>query len=142
MATMSDHERACELREQGESARRANDLRAAKKSYEEAVALLRNSPDKLKFAHAVRHLGDVYVQLQDWSRAEPCFVEALNIYRSQPEARVLDFANAIRGFAVLKDKTGKPEESSGLWAEAGRMYQAEGVQAGIEECSRHTGQPK
>ncbi len=136
-----DQQRAHELRELGESARRARDLPAAKKYYEQAVALLRNSPDRLKFAHTVRHLGDVYVELRDWPRANPCFVEALNIYRSQPSARVLDFANALRGFAVLKDKSGKKNESSELWAEAGRLYEAEGIEAGVEECRRRARQP-
>jgi tetratricopeptide (TPR) repeat protein len=131
MATVDHHERDGELRELGESARKAHDLPAAQKYYEEAVALLRNSADALKFAHTVRHLGDVYVDLRDWSRAEPCFIEALKIYRSQPSSRVLDFANAIRGYAVLKDKSGKQDQSRELWAEAGRLYEAEGVQAGV-----------
>jgi len=106
------------------------------------VALLRNSTDKLKFAHTIRHLGDVYVQLRDWSRAEPCFREALDIYRNQPESRRLDFANAIRGYAVLKDMSGKQDESRELWAEAGLLYEAEGIQAGVEECRRRTAQPR
>jgi tetratricopeptide (TPR) repeat protein len=140
MATENDHERACELRELGESARRNRDLPAAQKYYEEASALLRNSVDRMTFAHTIRHLGDVYVDTRNWSGADVCYREALEIYRSQPSARVLDFANAIRAYAVLKDKTGKQDESRGLWAEAGLLYQAEGIQAGIEECARHTGQ--
>jgi tetratricopeptide (TPR) repeat protein len=140
MATLDHHERAQELRELGESGRRQRDLPAAQKYYEEAVALLRNSPDTLKFAHTVRHLGDVYVELRDWFRAERCFIEALKIYRSQPSSRVLDFANAIRSYAVLKDKSGKQNESGKLWAEAGRLYEAEGIQPGIEECHRRTSQ--
>lgn len=139
MAMQDDHERAGQLRELGESARRKRDLAAAQKYYEEATALLRASADRMRFAHTVRHLGDVYVDLQNWVGAEESYIEALNIYRGQPATRVLDFANAIRSYAVLKDKTGRQEESRGLWAEAGRLYQELGVEAGIEECNRHTG---
>ena len=140
MAIENDQERASELRELGESARRKRDLPAAQKYYEEASALLRNSEDRMKFAHTVRHLGDVYVELQNWSGAEACYTEALEIYRKQPATRVLDFANALRAYAVLKENTGKQQESRGLWTEAGILYTAEGIQAGIEECNRHTSQ--
>jgi tetratricopeptide (TPR) repeat protein len=139
MTSQSKIEQADELRRLGESARRTRDLAAAQKYYEKATALLRNSTNKMKFAHTVRHLGDVYVELQNWPSAEPCFVEALNIYRSQPSSHVLDFANAIRAYAVLKDKSGKPDESRKLWAEAGRMYRELGISAGVEECNLHAG---
>jgi tetratricopeptide (TPR) repeat protein len=137
MAAQNDHERAYELRELGESARRVRDLPAAQKYYEEATSLLRDSADRMKFAHTVRHLGDVYVDVQNWDGAESCYVEALDIYRHQPAVRVLDFANAIRSYAVLKDKTGRQEESRSFWAEAGRLYLELGIQAGVEECDRH-----
>jgi tetratricopeptide (TPR) repeat protein len=137
--SIQNDQRAFELRELGESARRKRDLAAARKYYEEASSLLANSADRIKFAHTVRHLGDVYVDVQNWEGAERCYVEALGIYRSQPAARVLDFANALRAYAVLKDKTGRENDSRSLWAEAGRLYKDVGIQAGIEECNRHTG---
>jgi tetratricopeptide (TPR) repeat protein len=140
MATQNDHARAGELRGLGESARRQRDLPAAQKYYEEASSLLRESADRMKFAHTVRHLGDVYVEMQNWPDAESCYIAALEIYRRQPAARVLDFANALRAYAVLKDKSGKRAESLALWAEAGSLYKAEGIQAGAEECDRHTSQ--
>jgi tetratricopeptide (TPR) repeat protein len=131
--------RSGELRSLAESARRGGDLAAARKYYEEAAGLLRNSADRLKFAHTVRHLGDVYVQLQNWAGAEACYLEALNFYRSQPASSVLDFANAVRAYAVLKGKTGNTDESRALWAEAGHMYRMLGVAAGVEECKLHAG---
>ena len=139
MATESQIERANELRALGESARRKRDLAAAQEYYEEATKLLRNSNDQLRFAHTVRHLGDVYVERQNWSSAELCLVEALNIYRGQPSSGVLDFANAIRSYAVLKDKSESADESRELWAEAGRMYQALGIPDGVKECKLHLG---
>ena len=139
MTAPSEIAQADELRRHGESARRRRDLAAAQNYYAEAVALLRNSTDRMKFAHTVRHLGDVYVELQNWPSAEPCFVEALKVYRSQPSSHLLDFANAIRAYAVLKEKSGRPDESRELWAEAGPMYQALGIADGVEECNLHAG---
>jgi hypothetical protein len=75
-----------------------------------AVAKSRKVGDPLRLAHAVRHLGDAYYYARRAERAEPCYVEALSIYRGHEHARPLDFANAIRSFAVLKDENGEPQE--------------------------------
>jgi tetratricopeptide (TPR) repeat protein len=137
MAKQTQIEKANELRGLGESAQRRRDLAVAQQYYEEATELLRNSTDQMRFAHTVRHLGDVYVELQNWPSAESCFVEALSIYRGKSSSHLQDFANAIRSYAVLKDKSGRADESRELWAEAGRMYQALGILDGVKECKLH-----
>jgi hypothetical protein len=81
-------------------------------------------------------LGDVYTEQQDWPRAERCFVEALDVYRNHPAPPTLDFANAIRAYAVLKSARGTHEEARGLWVEAGQLYEAAEIAAGVEECKR------
>jgi hypothetical protein len=62
MVASTNDERAYQLRELGEMARRNRDLASAQAYYEEASNLLRGSPNRLKFAHTVRHLGDVYTE--------------------------------------------------------------------------------
>lgn len=136
MVASTDDERAYQLCGLGELARRNRDLAAAQAYYEEASNLLRGSPNRLKFAHTVRHLGDVYTEQQDWSHAEPCFVEALDVYRSHPSSPTLDLANAIRAYAALKSARGTHEEARELWAEAGQWYEAVGILPGVEECRR------
>jgi tetratricopeptide (TPR) repeat protein len=131
-----DYDRAHVLRELGELARKSRDLSAAQAHYEAAVILLRTEPDRLKFAHMVRHLGDVHAELRHWPEAERCFVEALDNYRSHPSPRALDLANAIRAYAALKTETGQHEEARALWAEACELYESEGIAAGVEECRR------
>jgi tetratricopeptide (TPR) repeat protein len=136
MSASTDDERAWRLRELGEISRRNGDLVSAQACYEEASNLLRGSQDRLKFAHTVRHLGDIYTERQDWSQAEPCFIEALRIYRNHPSPPTLDLANAIRAYAVLKSSQGTHEKARELWAEAGQLYEAAGIPAGVEECKR------
>lgn len=131
-----DFERALVIRELGELARHHRDLNAAQAHYEEAVALLRTSPDRLKCAHTIRHLGDVHAERHHWPAAERCFVEALTIYRSHPSPGALDLANAIRAYAVLKTTAGQREEARALWVEAGELYDSTGIAAGVEECRR------
>jgi len=98
-----------------------------------AVAGLRKVDDPLRLAHAVRHLGDAYYYAKRASLAEPCYVEALSIYRRHEHRRPLDLANALRGFAVLKDEVGAAEEAQRLWQEAHDLYVVLNVPAGIAE---------
>ena len=121
--------RADTLRALGES-KRGTDPAGARAAYEEAVALLRGSDDPLRFAHTLRHLGDVCHEQGDNAAAAPCYDEALAVYRANAaSARPLDIANAIRSSAVLK-------QDPALWAEALELYRAEGVEAGVAECTR------
>lgn len=135
-----DYELAVTLRELGELARHNHDLSGAQAHYEQAVALLRGSVDRLKYAHTIRHLGDVHAERQQWPDAERCFAEALNVYRSHPSPDALDLANAIRACAALKTATGRREEARALWAEAGELYESLGIAAGVEECRRQADQ--
>jgi tetratricopeptide (TPR) repeat protein len=103
--------------------------------YKLAVEGLRTIDEPLRLAHAVRHLGDAYYYAGQKSLAEPCYVEALSIYREREDRRPLDLANAIRSFAVLKDELGASEESQRLWQEAHDLYQAVNVTAGVAESA-------
>lgn len=99
------------------------------------VAGIRNADDPLKLAHAVRHLGDAYYYAGRIKLAEPCYVEALSIYRSHEDRRPLDLANAIRSFAVIKDELGLNEEASHLWQEAHDLYESVDVPSGVAESA-------
>lgn len=72
---------AQDLRKRGELARR-RDGNMARKCYEEAVELFRQLDEPLVLAHTVRHLGDVYCEEGLPHLAEPCYLEALGLYRS------------------------------------------------------------
>src|SRR2546429_9483336 len=100
-----------------------------------AVASLRKVDDPLRLAHTVRHLGDAYYYARRWSLAEPCYLEALSIYRSHENRRPLDLANAIRSLAVLKDEVGAAEEAQRLWQEAHDLYVSLDASAGIAESA-------
>lgn len=131
-----NHDLAHVLRELGELARDSRNLNAAQTHYEQAVLLLRTSEDRLKFAHTVRHLGDIHAEQQHWPEAERCFIEALDIYRSDPSRDALDLANAVRAHAALKSATGQREEARALWADACELYESKGIAAGVKECRR------
>lgn len=101
----------------------------------EAVARLRKVDDASRLAHAVRHLGDAYYYARRAAQAEPCYVEALSIYRGHEHTQPLDLANAIRSFAVLEDHVGATEQAKRLWQEAHDVYVAVNAPAGVGESA-------
>jgi len=132
---MSDTDRldrlahAQELRQRGESARR-RDAATARGCYEEAVSLFREVGEPLVLAHVIRHLGDVYHEQGCPELAEPCYHEALGLYRNHERGSSLDLANAIRSLAVLRW-----EQTKALWVDVRDLYANLSVEAGVKEIS-------
>jgi len=103
--------------------------------YKLAVSLARAHGDPLVLAHRVRHLADAYRRLGRAELSEPAYQEALSIYRRYPEAKPLDVANALRGFAILKESIGAREEARGFWKEAHDLYVKLDVKPGVAESA-------
>ena len=103
--------------------------------YKLAAAIARAFGEPLLLAHRVRHLGDAYRRLGRAELAEPSYIEALSIYRQHEEARPLDVANALRGFAILKESAGARDEARRLWQEAHDLYVQVDVPAGVAESA-------
>ena len=114
-------------------------LDVALRLYREAVPLCRRGDDPLALAHTVRHLGDVLRETGDLREAERCYAEALALYRAHPAPRALDFANAVRPMAILRETLGERDAARALWREARDLYRKAGVEAGVAESSARLG---
>lgn len=132
-----DAELADALRLVGELERKLHQDIAARAHYEEAVDLCRSYSDPLTQAHTIRHLGDVYYEGGETKLAEPCYREALDLYRGQLDASPLELANAVRSMAILKSDTGEMEQAKILWQEARDLYALVNVPEGVKESSSH-----
>ena len=117
----------------GQIARDLGDTANAVAQYEEAVEILRGVGDPQALAHTVRHLGDIRRKREEFAESAACYDETLAIYKSDPKTPPLDLANALRGYALLKDRQGQPREAILLWREAGTLYESVGVEAGVAE---------
>ncbi len=124
----------------GQVERDRGKLESALVAYQEAAGLAREESDPFLLAHTIRHVGDVLCDMERSTDAEPCYTEALALYRSGPNAPALDFANAIRAMAVLKDTLGASGEALPLWEEAHEIYASLGVQAGVAESKARQAQ--
>ena len=107
----------------------------ALKVYEEAAIISREVDQPLRFAHTVRHLADLHCELGSLNLAERFYNESLGIYRRERDATPVDLANAVRGYAIMKDSAGATEQARVLWEEARSLYSALGVEAGVNECN-------
>ncbi|HVF38905.1 MAG TPA: tetratricopeptide repeat protein [Gemmatimonadaceae bacterium] len=123
------------LKELGELERGLPDRDAPRRHYEESVAIFRELGDPLGLAHTIRHLGDVHYNAGYVALAEPCYNEALSLYRAEKEPPPLDLANAIRSLAVLKTDAGELEDARKLWREAYDLYVNVSVLSGVIECA-------
>jgi len=98
-----------------------------------AAEIIRTLDHPLVLAHTLRHEADILREQQKFDEAETIYGEVLTLYRANSEHRLLDLANALRGYALLKAAVGNNSESTMLWQEAGALYETLGVEAGVAE---------
>jgi tetratricopeptide (TPR) repeat protein len=120
----------------GQAERALHRLEAARQHYEEAAAIYRADGPALRFAHTVRHIGDIHLESGQLALAEPLYKTALDLYRKHREAPPLDVANMLRSMAILKGELGETRVARLLWEEAGALYASVNVEAGVEESKR------
>jgi len=125
---------AAELVEKGRSERNAGNLTAAADSYKRAADAFHLAAQPLREAHAIRHSGDILQAAGELTTAQPCYEEALGIYRRHPEVPLLDLANAIAGYARLSEKLNHRQRAAALWKDALDLYTQCSVQPGIDEA--------
>jgi tetratricopeptide (TPR) repeat protein len=112
---------------------------AALPLYEEAVELCLALDDHPLLAHTLRHLGDLHQDAGSLSAAEAPYQQALALYRRLEATPPLELANALRPYALLRERLGDGVAALALWREARALYLVAGVIEGVEECDRHLG---
>ncbi|MCY3972284.1 MAG: tetratricopeptide repeat protein [Acidobacteria bacterium] len=133
----ADRELATALRRLGHAEQDAGRIEAATARYEEAVVVARRTGDPLLQAHAIRHLGDAHRAARRLAAAETCYDEALALYAAEDEPPPLDYANAIRPMALLKEALGETDDARLLWQRAKTLYAAVPIGAGVAECEEN-----
>jgi hypothetical protein len=107
-----------------QQSRNAGDFYDALLQQRRAVALLRDVGDQPALAHAVRHLADILVADGQAGEATESITEMLTLYRTHPDARPLDIANALRSAAVHAEAVGDNETARAFWIQARERYAA------------------
>ncbi len=121
----------------GQIERDLKNIGAALKHYQLAVELYRKQENPLALAHTARHVADILLGERKLEQAQRHYEDALAIYRTHQDTPRLDLANALRGYGLLKGRSGQTEEATMLWLEAQSIYEELGIEAGVTECRSH-----
>jgi len=109
----------------------------ANRTYAEAAAIYRSLDLPLDEAWVTRHIGINHEYGNRFTDAENAYEKALALYRAYATNDNLDYANAVRYVAVIKDRLGKREDSDRLWTETVERYEKVGIVEGIAEGTAH-----
>ncbi len=127
------------LKELGNLLRRPPFLRdAANEAYTRAAKLYGELGMPLEEAWVKRHIGINHEYAGRLEDAEKLYDEALALYREHSTVDDLNYANAVRYPAVIKERLGKVDESAKLWEEAHDRYAAigpNGLGEGVAEAA-------
>jgi tetratricopeptide (TPR) repeat protein len=107
----------------------------ALKTYAEAAQLFRELSLPLDEAWVLRHMGIIQEYAERLHEAEIYYDQALSLHRANAQENTLDYANAVRYPAVVKNRLGKREESRVLWEEAANRYEDVGASVGVAEAA-------
>jgi hypothetical protein len=123
--------------DEARGARTAGNAGLAEKTYAHAAALARSEGNPALRAHALRHVSDLARERGAHGEAPAAAKEAAALYRTAPDARPLDLANALRLNALALGGVAGGNETAFLWREARALYLHAQVTAGVDECDRH-----
>lgn len=123
------------LKALGQIERDGGDHAAALDVYEEAATLCRGHCDALLLAHTLRHVADIHQDVGESALALPYYEEAVALYRANLPTP-LEFANALRPYALVKLAMGDTGAARALLTEAREFYIDAGVYAGANECAQ------
>jgi tetratricopeptide (TPR) repeat protein len=128
---------AAESIAKGKQARAEGHLDAARAHYAEAAEIYSREGNRLAYAHTIRHIADMYRIEDKHAEARPLYEEALEIYRSNLDTKLLDLANTVRPYAQLNEAIGNLETARQYWQEARNLYASLRLEAGVTECDAH-----
>lgn len=124
------------LKALGDIERRPPFLReTANETFAEAADLYRELGLPFEEAWVLRHIGINHEYAERLPEAEKYYDASLNLFRQHATADSLDYANAVRYPAVIKNRVGKRDESTQLWIEAVQRYDKAGISAGVAEAA-------
>lgn len=113
------------------------DLGSNKKSlesYRNALSIAEVESEQEQIAHITRHIADVECEIGDLKSSKSHYEKAIEYYKKNVGNYSLNYANAIRGLAVLKEKMVDYSDAKKLWKEAMLIYQKLKIETGIKEC--------
>ena len=86
-----------------------------------------------RIAHATRHLADIQRRLNHITASEANYKKALRYYEEN-NSTPGDYANAVRGFALLMEVQNKTMEAISAWNKVKEFYLICNLEVGVQEA--------
>lgn len=125
----------------GKQARAERHLDTARAHYADAAEIYIREDNRLAYAHTIRHIADMFLNESRYTEARPLYEEALEIYRTSLDTKLLDLANTVRPYAQLNEAIGNLDTARQYWQEARNLYASLRIEPGVEECDKHLTAP-
>lgn len=104
--------------------------------YEEAVKIHLQRHDRRGLAEAILRLGEIHRDNDCQEVADMCHQEAVALYAAIPDAPPLEFAAALRSFALCKQKAGDFAAAVLLWQALGEIHASLAQDVEVCECEQ------
>lgn len=109
------------------------ELREALKYYKEIEHIYIALEDKARQMHTLRHIGNLYLDLEEFECAEKCLIQVLEAYEATPPA-ALEMANTHRLYALALGGLNRQAEAKTYWQKAKEVYEKLWIPEAVEEC--------
>lgn len=115
-------------------ARDHNELQRSLKLELQTIQLYHKAKQKKRIAHAQRHVADIYRELKEFAMANDYYQRALNIYQELELVHSPDYANCLRGIALLHQETNQSKRALEYWKSILLVYQEHNFKEGVQEA--------
>jgi len=114
------------------------ELREALKYYKQLEKAYISLDDHAKQMHALRHIGMLFHELEEFECAEKCLMQVVEAYENNRPA-ALEVANTHRLYALVLEDLKRDSEAKTYWQKAKGIYEQLWIPEGVEECDEHLG---
>lgn len=100
----------------------------------ETIHQYTKADDSQLLAHAIRHQGDTFVKEKNFGMAKEHYENAIELYKKSADTTTLDYANAIRAYAIACEKSYDYKTALKQWRKAKTLYASHGLKEGEYEA--------
>lgn len=109
------------------------ELREALSCYKKIEHIYIVLKDKARQMHTLRHIGNLYLDLEEFECAEKCLIQVVEAYEANSPA-ALEMANTHRLYALALGDLNRQTEARIYWQKAKEVYEKLWIPEAVEEC--------
>ena len=101
-----------------------------------SLAYYHKSGNLDKIAHCTRHMADIQSRMDLQEEAEKNYLDSISIYRALDTSFPGNLANALLGYGEMLLQIERKTDAIEAWKEAIDLYEACGIQEGVDDLTQ------